>query len=208
MEGEFLTRGTGFSTSQFSHIASIRDRGSQGLSSGAGFFPLPLSSLTNPDLTVAGRFNIWFKDAPGDTGLRSISNPAYFSPALSADLDFEASFSVNMVPSLTAIDTSDLLEYIQGKQMELLEKRTTRENACSSLSRGQPVFNVESRSEFWSVMNSSYPQLGIDIKQLDNAGLRYELIVSGAFSSPKSFVPVYYSKTDTKECVAAGKLPS
>jgi hypothetical protein len=201
MKGDYLKRGSG---SYESHIGSISDGGSSGLSSGFSFYPRSLSNLKNSDMTVAGRFNIWFKDAPGDTGLRSISNPAYFSPALSADLD---SYSVNMVPSLTAIDTSDLLEYIQGKQLELLEKRKTRENACSSLSRGQPVFNVESQSEFWSVMNSSYPQLGIDIRQL-GSGLRYELIVSGAFSSHKSFVPVYYSNSTTKECVAAGKLPS
>jgi hypothetical protein len=166
--------------------------------------------------SVSGRFRVWHKDAPGpgETPLRQISNPAYFGPAQS-EISFPEEFSFpseHMIPSFTQMGTDlNLQEYIQGKQSVLLNRRRRIENECSSMAHGQPVFYADSGEEFCRILSSSYPEFGIDIKEFGTS-LSYELVVSGQFSSPKSFVPIYHAtrtvyndnSTSSIECAAAG----
>jgi hypothetical protein len=127
--GDFLPR-----QSYDSHLAVYRDMISYSS-------PNPLSSIMDSDESVANRFAIWYKDS-GDTPLAKMANPEYFNTTTN-------SFELRMIPLLTGVPTDDLYDFIQSKQADILKQAAILpdDNVCSSLSRGSPVFSVQSRDQ-------------------------------------------------------------
>ncbi|KAJ3393680.1 translational elongation factor EF-1 alpha [Lobulomyces angularis] len=163
------------------------------------------------------RPRFWYKDSlvSGDIALQSLLDPSFFTnvavnlstlPTTTPDRNPQV---LNLPLSAVNVQTQNMEDYFSQKQKALLPEKTANAGTCSTLIGDKTNFVLlTSPAEFWQTLNNTYPDLGLDIKNLNvEAGLvSYDIFIYRPLQDDSGYPSVFF-QNDT-ECVVAGELYS